>query len=303
MPEKTQTRILLIEDSGTDAILIKSAIAQYRSEFSVQWVRTLAEGLSILQTSAFDVILSDMGLPDASGLLVIQSLRKQADHLPIVVLTGLDCDTVAMSTLDEGAQDYLTKDNMTADGLVRAIRYAIQRQQNSVMRNLLSQLTASQKLLEQQNQSLSQRYRMAHQFVDNVSHEFRTPLAVIKEYVALMGEGLAGEINDQQKQMLQTVEDRADDLNTMVDDMLDVSKLEAGVLSVCRKKANLKNVIDHVYTNLEKKANRKGVTLRIDIAPDLPDIFCDSEKIGRVLINLAINLFFHLILKLSNSLF
>lgn len=289
MSKKTQTRVLLIEDSGTDAILIKSAIGQHRSEFSVKWVRTLAEGLSILQTSEFDVILSDMGLPDASGLPVIQSLRKQADHLPIVVLTGLDCDTVAMSALDEGAQDYLTKDNMTADGLSRAIRYAIQRQQNSVMRNLVSQLTTSQKLLEQQNQSLSQLYRMAHQFVDNVSHEFRTPLAVIKEYVALMGEGLAGEINSQQKQMLQTVEDRADDLNTMVDDMLDVSKLEAGVLSVCRKKANVKDVIDHVYSNLEKKANRKGVTLRIDIAPDLPTVFCDAEKIGRVLINLAVN--------------
>ena len=68
-----------------------------------------------------------------------------------------------------------------------------------------------------------------------MSHEFRTPLTVIKEYASLVKDGVVGAVSAEQKQMLTVVEDRADDMNTMVDDMLDVSKLEAGLLVVYRK--------------------------------------------------------------------
>jgi signal transduction histidine kinase len=143
--------------------------------------------------------------------------------------------------------------------------------------------------LETKYQRLARLYRTAHQFVDNVSHEFRTPLTVIKEYVSLIREGIVGPVSDEQSKMLHVVEDRADDLNTMVDDMLDVSKLESGLLGVYRQECDIAQVLRHVRPALERKAVVKGVELQWDIEPGLPSIYCDPEKAGRVLINLSIN--------------
>ena len=183
------------------------------------------------------------------------------DSMPLVVLTGLDDESVAMQALDAGAQDYLRKSELSAEGLIRAIRYAIQRHQNSVMKRLLDELHESREMLRTKNKKLEELNRHAHQFVDNVSHDFRTPLTVIKEYVSLISEGIVGEVNAEQHRMLNTVEDRADDLNTMVDDMLDVSKLEAGVLAVCRKKCSVQEIFHRVHPNLEKKAALRDVRL------------------------------------------
>jgi two-component sensor histidine kinase len=89
--------------------------------------------------------------------------------------------------------------------------------------------------------------------------------------------------------MLHVVEDRADDLNTMVDDMLDVSKLESGLLGVYRQECDIAQILRHVRPALERKAVVKGVELTWDTQPGLPAIYCDPEKAGRVLINLSIN--------------
>jgi two-component sensor histidine kinase len=125
--------------------------------------------------------------------------------------------------------------------------------------------------------------------VDNVSHEFRTPLTVIKEYVSLIREGIVGAVSEEQSKMLHVVEDRADDLNTMVDDMLDVSKLEAGLLGVYRQKCDITQILQHVRPALERKALIKSVRLEWNVEPGLPAIYCDPEKVGRVLINLSTN--------------
>lgn len=90
-------------------------------------------------------------------------------------------------------------------------------------------------MLEKKNRRLARLYKTAHRFVDNVSHEFRTPLTVVNEYVSLLRDGIIGSLNDEQNRMLDVVADRAGDLNCMVDDMLDISRLQAGMLSVWRQ--------------------------------------------------------------------
>ncbi|MEM6472927.1 MAG: HAMP domain-containing sensor histidine kinase, partial [Planctomycetota bacterium] len=109
------------------------------------------------------------------------------------------------------------------------------------------------------------------------------------EYAALISDGVAGEINDEQRKLLGVVDDRAADLNQMVDDILDASKLESGMLSASRTRVELRDVVDRALPGLEKKAELREVDLVVDIPDDLPAVFCDDEKAGRVLINLAVN--------------
>lgn len=288
MTDKT-CRVLLIEDNSNDVILLKRALSRGRTIFEIGVASDLNGGVEAAATGDWDVVLSDLSLPDGQGLDAVRKLRGSAPDLPMVVLTGLASDETALASLDNGAQDYLVKDHLTPEILERSIRYAVQRQKSVAMRKLLEQLQSNERAMAKKNRRLARLYKTAHRFVDNVSHEFRTPLTVVNEYVSLLRDGVVGPLNDEQKQMLDVIGDRAEDLNNMVDDMLDVSRLEAGMLGLWRRQCGIAEIIDHVRPSLVRKSIVKQVELQFDIPEDLPEIFCDDEKIGRVIINLAVN--------------
>jgi signal transduction histidine kinase len=282
--------VLLVEDNMSYAKLIKHGLTSgCAGNLDVQHAKRLSTALEYLERVEIDVAVVDLSLPDSSGCDTFQALRSAAPDVPIVVLTGLDDAHLALELLQQGAQDYLLKHEVEPKLLVRSLRYAIERHRATALQSRNEQLEQARALLESKNQRLARLYRTAHQFVDNVSHEFRTPLTVIKEYVSLIREGIVGPVSDEQSKMLHVVEDRADDLNIMVDDMLDVSKLESGLLGVYRQECEIAQILRHVRPALERKAVVKGVELEWEIEPDLPAIYCDPEKAGRVLINLSIN--------------
>jgi signal transduction histidine kinase len=282
--------VLLVEDNMSYAKLIKHGLTSAGAgNLGIEHVKRLSAAIECLERMQIDVAVVDLSLPDSSGCDTYQALRAAAPEVPIVVLTGLDDAHLALELLKQGAQDYLLKHEVEPKLLVRSLRYAIERHRAMVLQSQNEQLEEARALLESKNQRLAKLYRTAHQFVDNVSHEFRTPLTVIKEYVSLIRDGIVGPVSGEQSKMLHVVEDRADDLNTMVDDMLDVSKLESGLLGVYRQECEIAQILRHVRPALERKAVVKGVELQWNIEPGLPKIYCDPEKAGRVLINLSIN--------------
>jgi hypothetical protein len=125
--------------------------------------------------------------------------------------------------------------------------------------------------------------------LDDVSHEFRTPLTVITEYVSLLRDGIVGCVDPEQRRMLDIIGDRANDLNNMVDDMLDVSKFKSGLLGACRENCHIATIVDHVRSSLERKATIRKAEFEIAIDDELPEVYCSPEKIGRVIVNLAVN--------------
>jgi diguanylate cyclase (GGDEF)-like protein/PAS domain S-box-containing protein len=122
-------KVLLIEDNPGDARLVKETLIDAgANRFSLTHVGLIREGLSALQRDqGFHLILLDLSLPDGYGLDAIRQVYAVAPHLPIVILTGLDDETVAIRAVQEGAEDYLVKGQMDSNLLARAIRYAIER--------------------------------------------------------------------------------------------------------------------------------------------------------------------------------
>jgi diguanylate cyclase (GGDEF)-like protein/PAS domain S-box-containing protein len=120
--------ILLIEDNPGDARLLREMVnEQGERETEFTHVQTMAEAEKYLKEWKFDIILLDLGLPDAAGLEAVRRAHVAAPHTPLVVLTGLDDETLAGKALQEGAQDYLIKGQIEARGLIRALRYAVER--------------------------------------------------------------------------------------------------------------------------------------------------------------------------------
>lgn len=286
--------VLLVEDSADDAALVQRALAfAHSSNFHVNWVGSLSAALERVEAEPFDVALVDMSLPDSFGMNVVLRIRRKKPHLPVVLLTGNASDQMANDALERGAQDYLVKDWLLgaahADMLERAIRYAIHRQKSQETQRLLRKLETSHRLLKNKNRRLATLCKTAERFVDNVSHEFRTPLTVIKEYTSMLGSELLGSVNGEQRQFLGIIENRADDLNRMVDDMLDVSKLDNGLLVMAREEASVPSIVEQALQVLLPKAASRNITVTRRIGPDLPPVWCDAEKVGRIIINLAVN--------------
>jgi diguanylate cyclase (GGDEF)-like protein/PAS domain S-box-containing protein len=120
--------LLLVEDNPGDARLLREMLDEQESHKTIM---TLANSMSQaemqLAKNVFDIILLDLGLPDAQGLAAVRRARAAAPRMPLVVLTGMDDELLAGQALQEGAQDYLIKGQIETRGLLRALRYAIER--------------------------------------------------------------------------------------------------------------------------------------------------------------------------------
>ena len=122
------TRILLVEDNPGDARLIREMLAEAEgASFEIDWAPQLSAGLEKLSRGEIDLVLLDLGLPDSRGLDTFVKAYAQAPQIPFVVLTGLDDQTLALSAVRKGAQDYLVKGQTDGEVLLRAIRYATER--------------------------------------------------------------------------------------------------------------------------------------------------------------------------------
>ena len=122
-----QIKVLLVEDNPGDAALMRAALEESLGAALVEHAETVADALKIMDAGRWDVVLLDLSLPDSTGLETVQAMLPVAGHVPLVVLTGLESDDLALHAVRLGAQDYLNKNDITPPLLQRAIGYAIQR--------------------------------------------------------------------------------------------------------------------------------------------------------------------------------
>jgi len=119
---------LLVEDNPGDARLIKEALAEVsRPRFRLEWAENLGKARETLTQRQFAVILLDLSLPDSQGMDTVRRIEQAAPNTPVVILTGLDDEALAVQAVRSGAQDYLVKSDVTPHLLTRVVRYAIER--------------------------------------------------------------------------------------------------------------------------------------------------------------------------------
>ena len=121
-------KVLLVEDQRTFAELLKAILSQVLSNrMEVTLAHRLSEAAACLKEGQWDVVLLDLSLPDQQGLRTYEEVKRRAGAAPIIVLSGLDDEDVAVEAVRQGAQDYLVKGQFDSRMLGRAIRYAIER--------------------------------------------------------------------------------------------------------------------------------------------------------------------------------
>jgi two-component system, NarL family, sensor histidine kinase BarA len=151
-----------------------------------------------------------------------------------------------------------------------------------------AELSAKNKRLEKAVERMQEADRLKSTFLATMSHELRTPLTSVIGYSEMLIEGLAGEVNDEQREYLKTILSKADQLLQLISSILDVSLLESGSQQMQREPVTLRKLVDSVLTSLGEKLRRRRIT--VEECPDgLPRVVGDSRQLREVLRNLLTN--------------
>jgi PAS domain S-box-containing protein len=170
-------RLLLVEDNPADARVVERHLRDAGlNQVVSDWVQTVGEAIQRLQTVEYDLVLLDLGLPDATGLQALRALRAVADLTPIIVLTGSDDYKQGLSAVREGAQDYLEKRRVNASMLSRIVSYSVER--NNFHRDLLRATRRYQDLFNNVPVAL---------FTANHDGELKTANAACQKLLACQG--------------------------------------------------------------------------------------------------------------------
>jgi signal transduction histidine kinase len=267
-------QVLLVEDSAGDARLLREMFSKEKvGSFELTHLVRLGDAEVHLAKARADIILLDMGLPDGHGIETIRRAQAMAPGIPVIVLTGLDDEALAAQAMQEGAQDYLIKGQIENRALPRALRHAIERQH---------MLTEAE---------LARRYqiRFKDEFLSHVSHELRSPLNAIYQFVTILLDRLSGELNLEQSGNLEIVLRNVKQLQSMINDLLEVTASQSGKLVLELQPTSLCDAIVDTLDTLRWTATAKGITLSSKADPRLPLVCADPTRMRQILIILTEN--------------
>lgn len=161
-------RVLLIEDNLGDARLLEALLAESATPFQFECVERMEEALERLSAGGVELVLSDLSLPDSRGVETFEKLHAQAPDIPIIVLSGLADEAIALEIVEKGAQDYLVKGTFDAHLLVRAMRYALKRAEAD--RALGDERNLLRSVIDNQPDAVYVKDTAGRYLLDNVAH-------------------------------------------------------------------------------------------------------------------------------------
>lgn len=139
------------------------------------------------------------------------------------------------------------------------------------------------------HQDIEKLARIKSDFVSIISHELRTPLTSIKESVSLVLDGVAGPLNENQREFLSIAKNNIDRFTRIITDILDFSKLESGRIAMHKRKANINELIKELYSAVRPSVEKKNLSFELELSENLDTVWFDPERISQALNNLISN--------------
>jgi signal transduction histidine kinase len=264
--------ILLVEDDAGDAELV-SALLTRSTKLTVRISREdrLSEALKRLGRDLFDLVLLDLGLPDSFGLDTFNGVHTAFPDVPIIVLTGLDDEMKAFEAVRQGAQDYLEKGGLNSVLLLKAVRYAIERQKLLVdLRNRMAEIGKLQR----------ERVDMLSMF----AHDIKNALVPAVGFLERVLSGKTNKVQDR----LERTHDELLAIQRLVTNFMDFARIEAEYRPRPGS-VDLDAVIRRQLDNALVKAEKKNITLHYEPDASIAVVEADGTMIERVIMNLLDN--------------
>jgi signal transduction histidine kinase len=290
-------QVLLVEDSPSDAALVQEAVAEAEpGRFAFTLVESWAAAHRQLQSGQFDVVLLDLSLPDSSGSDTFRRARQAAGELPIVVMSGLADEAVSLEAMRQGIQDYLLKGRTDGPGIVRALRYAIERRRGEVaLQRTEAALRESERQLRETNEALERRVaertaRLEETIRDlkelsyTLVHDLRAPLRAM----SMCCQMLRDECQDCKRPAAQDYTRRivtsAVRMDRLVQDVLQYSRLAESELAL--EPVDLGPLLHGI---IESYPNLHADGVKIEVLEPLPRVLGNTAALTQCFSNLLGN--------------
>ena len=281
MTLQSAIKVLLVEDNPGDARLLQIMLDDAGSgQFEIVHVERLSQLQESLDEDVHDVILLDLSLPDSHGLETLETAAGLAPTVAIVVMTGLEDEAIGVQAVRDSAQDYLVKGQVDSKLLARSLRYAIERKRGAME-------------LEEKNQALQQESVAKSQILSTVSHELKTSLTSIIGYVdrLLLRRDKIGPLNERQERYLENVKEDSRRLKVLIDDLLDISRIEAGSLELNLTVLQIRPQVEQVIDAIQSQFAYKELSVIHAIPSELPSVIVDQLRFSQIITNLLTNAF------------
>ncbi len=283
---KKPLHVLVIDDSPADQEICCHLLREHAEyDYTFICASSGSSGLDLCQSAQPDCVLLDYLLPDVDGIAFLAALDAELTTLPfpIVMLTGYGNEMIVAEAMRAGATDYLPKDLLSAESLGHAVTNAVEKHQ------LRRAVEDQRRLLWRTNAELRRRNEEICAFCHMLSHELKTPLTAMREFVAIVIDGLAGPINDTQREYLGIAKESCDQMTLGLNDLLDVARLDTGKLHIEPSLTAIETVVERAVTMMLPMARSAEIDLSYDVEPVLPNMMMDARRMIQVLTNLVGN--------------
>src|SRR4030043_450028 len=276
-----EKRILVVDDEKKIGPILQQAISKFGG-LEVETAESGEEALEKTGKSKFDLVLTDMKMPKMDGLQLVNEISKIDPEMVTILMSGQGTVESALEAMRKGAHDFLAKPLNLPELIIRLHKVLNEKQRLNDLRGLIGQLEKSILQLRKIDEIKSE-------FVSIASHELRTPLSAIKNAVQLILKGKTGEINENQVKFLSMAERNIDRLTNILNDLLNLSRIESGKIELKFENLALKEIIELTASSLRPHAEGKSLQIEVEIPEQLPDVCGDQEKIEQILTNLIGN--------------
>lgn len=242
-------RVLLVDDDEDDYIIIKRLFTSMKGiKSQLEWVSSSTEAIARIKAEEHDAYLIDYRIDARTGLDVLQEADAFQRIEPFILLTGVGDQGIERESLHLAASDYLVKKDLTSDALARTIYYALGRK-------------------EQEKQKINQLIEInkaKDEFISIASHQLRTPATTVKQYVAMVLDGLSGNVSETQKKFLLKAYESNERQLSIINNLLKVAQVDSGSFELALNRSDVAHIVQEAAEDFAPAYSQKKQTLITD---------------------------------------
>jgi signal transduction histidine kinase len=262
-------RALMIEDDDYYYKLVSHLLSTNNEpKFEVTRASCLAEAVEYLSTTAPHVILLDLNLSDSRGLETLLEVQRCSPRAPVIVLTGIEAQELGIRSIANGAADFLVKQRVGAESIVRCICYSIERRKAEESRLRLLAI---------------------QDFTAALAHDLQIPLIGANQVLDSLLTSDMGKLTPFQSHLLLTLKESNANQLQLVQKLIEIYRYESGDVTFSMKLLEMKEIVALCVAEVEEAAREKGIVIVIQLAVDLKPVLADRDAMRSMLSSLIDN--------------
>lgn len=284
-------KLLVVDDDETDYYIIHKLLKKIDTfELEVNRAENFTGAIEAIRNNEYDILFFDFMLGQHTGLDLLKIIREDItdeeihEMTPVIFLTGVDDQKIVIEAMQHGVSDFLKKKDLSAGSIKRTLTNVMEKHRLRVS------VAEQRRYLEDANKKLKRKNKEIQSFYQTVSHEIKTPLTSAREFIAIVSDGLAGAIiNEEQQEYLRMAKESCDQMVLCINDLLDVTRLETGKMALKVDSHSLKEITRKAVDSMALVAKQKGISLSETSSSWSPSVRVDCNRMQQVITNLLNN--------------